>query len=311
MNGVALNSWKLSAEYTAHCARAPKDCDELSATVSRALASGLLVQGALLGGTELVSLVKRAWAGGPRLPQALARTPAAPCVATLLAGSMSLLTAQHAEQTMATMLEEFGALLANIWADVFASFFASFSTLLNWWLVADWAVLLCATPRVLRRVCQRPSFAPSAPLLTWWFVADWTLANDRPLRRPSPPPPPPPPPPPLSPPGRRPAAAPACSYGCVQYLRGVRRAREPAAVRAARSARDRIGQRTEVKRQAVDAEDVCAICLDELATAAVRREVDHCKFGCGKSCHRRCLRQWLRHSGRCPNCCTTWQRSHE
>ncbi|KAG8469275.1 hypothetical protein KFE25_007793 [Diacronema lutheri] len=199
MNGVALNSWKLSAEYTAHCARAPKDCDELSATVSRALASGLLVQGALLGGTELVSLVKRAWAGGPRLPQALARTPAAPCVATLLAGSMSLLTAQHAEQTMATMLEEFGALLANIWADVFASFFASFSTLLNWWLVADWAVLL---------------------------------------------------------------------YGCVQYLRGVRRAREPAAVRAARSARDRIGQRTEVKRQAVDAEDVCAICLDELATAA-------------------------------------------
>jgi len=140
------------------------------------------------------------------------------------------------------MLDNFGQLLATAWAEFFTSFFTSLATVLNWWLVADWLVLL---------------------------------------------------------------------YGCVQYLRGIRRDREPEALRAVRAARDRVGSRVEVRQRPVEADDSCVICLEDLSASDDAHELEHCRFGCGKACHRRCLNQWLKFSRKCPNCTTAWQRPSE
>lgn len=235
MNGLALaGSWRVSAELGAHCAREPQACETLAGDVRRVLLPGLLVQYALVGGHLGTGL-----ALGRRLA---ARTPTAvlTCFATLLASGSSLATAQSAELAISNMLDEFGSLLGTLWAELFTSFFSSLATVLNWWLIADWIVLL---------------------------------------------------------------------YGCLQYLRGVRREREPEAFRAARTARDRVGRRATVRQRPVEEEDACAICLDGLSSDLALLE--HCRFGCGKACHRRCLRQWLRFSDKCPNCTTLWQRPRE
>lgn len=61
-----------------------------------------------------------------------------------------------------------------------------------------------------------------------------------------------------------------------------------------------------VPRREPEAGDVCAICLDVLAGAGPPRALEFCELGCGKPCHRDCVREWLAHRWRCPNCTAAW-----
>lgn len=123
MNGLAqVGSWQVSSELSAHCASQPQVCEDLSASVGRALMSGLLIHGALIGGAELAvvpQIFVRMWTlASSKLPQILARTPttALTCFATLLASGSSLVTAQHTESAIANMLDELGTALATLCA---------------------------------------------------------------------------------------------------------------------------------------------------------------------------------------------------
>lgn len=60
-----------------------------------------------------------------------------------------------------------------------------------------------------------------------------------------------------------------------------------------------------VPRRKASADDVCAICLDSMASNS-EVQLQHCPYGCGKPCHRKCLRAWWQHGSRCPNCNVEW-----
>lgn len=53
--------------------------------------------------------------------------------------------------------------------------------------------------------------------------------------------------------------------------------------------------------------DLCPICLDDLLDP--ERQVDYCKYSCGKSVHKLCLQMWLRTSNKCMFCCQEWDPS--
>lgn len=257
LNAVAQHSHKVSAHYNTHCASSSHDCEELESLVTRAVLSTAMLHGLLLADAFGVSALVRLQLGAlanwvmslaRRLPPVLSPTTYTTCLFTIVGRGTHLLRAKHANTLVEEFIEELHLLL-SLWSGGLSWLFSSLGTILNWWLVADWIVLI---------------------------------------------------------------------YGCVQYVRGLRREleREPELMRVARKARDRIGRRTPVEQREPELDDTCAICLDDLAPSeagGVSRtsELTFCKFGCGKACHQRCLRQWLAYSQRCPNCLTHWQRAHE
>mmetsp|Transcript_24141 Transcript_24141/g.62185 ORF Transcript_24141/g.62185 Transcript_24141/m.62185 type:complete len:262 (+) Transcript_24141:89-874(+) len=260
LNAIALSSHRVSEQYNAHCASSQSsadDCDELAALVTRALFSTAVLHSLLLADAVGVSAAARLqlsalanWAISlpQRLPPVLSPTTYTTCLFTIVGRSTHILRANHASNLFEEFFDEI-QLLLTLWSGGFSWLFSSLGTILNWWLVADWIVLI---------------------------------------------------------------------YGCVQYVRGLRRelGREPDLLRAARKARDRVGRRTPVEQREPEPGDSCAICLDDLlpsqpSSATHVPDLGYCRFGCGKPCHSSCLQRWLHYSQRCPNCLTHWQRTNE
>jgi hypothetical protein len=68
-------------------------------------------------------------------------------------------------------------------------------------------------------------------------------------------------------------------------------------------AKDQVDQFGQVPQRDIQG-DACPICLDDFDEL---KDLDYCKYSCGKSVHKHCLRMWLRNSQKCMFCRENWE----
>ena len=68
-------------------------------------------------------------------------------------------------------------------------------------------------------------------------------------------------------------------------------------------AKDQVDQFGQVPQRQIEG-DACPICLDDFEEM---KDLDYCKYSCGKSVHKHCLSMWLRNSQKCMFCRENWE----